>query len=272
MFPSLIYVIAISNGAKPSCALWGITDKIINKEVHPNYVLTETQKETLDKLKEGKLSPKQRSDFYYRMSKILKQEIEGLEDISLLIDELPESYLEKIDLREAAIRAMKLTEKLIKKTRPALTYSTPNDKNDKFVAVRNYWVDFGSLIQGLEQYPYKIKVTFKPTKEDIEYFRKVLEYLMHSSDRIYNFSFDNKAVFKIDDLNKVLSELPEKRLELPKSADTPPRYTEIIKGVWPKLLTSEYNLPESEVPQITKMFEGLLAEIEERYPNVAKKS
>ncbi len=69
-------------------------------------------------MKEGKLNSKQKADFYYRMSNILKDSLEGLEDIAFLLNEIPNSYLEKINLTAAASSAMKLAEKIIEKTNP----------------------------------------------------------------------------------------------------------------------------------------------------------
>jgi len=76
-------------------------------------MLTDRQKETFKDLKEGKLTAKQKADFYYRMSNILKDSLEGLEDLSLILKEISYGGLEKIDLAAAAISAMKLTEVLL---------------------------------------------------------------------------------------------------------------------------------------------------------------
>lgn len=81
-------------------------------------MLTDRQKETFKELKEGKLTAKQKADFYYRMSNILKDNLEGLEEMAFLLKEIPDNYLEKINLIVAAISAMKLTEELIKKLDP----------------------------------------------------------------------------------------------------------------------------------------------------------
>jgi hypothetical protein len=82
-------------------------------------MLTDNQRKTFQDIQEGKLNPKQKGDFYYRMSKILKEELEGLDDASRLLDELPESYLEKIDFEKIAVFATGLTEKLIEKRSPS---------------------------------------------------------------------------------------------------------------------------------------------------------
>ena len=78
-------------------------------------MLTDTQKGTLLKLKDGKLTPKQKADFYYRMSNILKKELEGLDDVLLLLEEIPDTYLEKISLQNTAAPAMKLATKILEK-------------------------------------------------------------------------------------------------------------------------------------------------------------
>ena len=87
-------------------------------------MLTENQKEAFRKIKEkikledGGLNAKQKGDFYYRMSKILKDELEGLKDLAFLLDELPDSYMRKIDFRDVVIAAMKLTEELVQRIDP----------------------------------------------------------------------------------------------------------------------------------------------------------
>jgi hypothetical protein len=75
-------------------------------------MLTDIQKETFGKLKE--LSPKQKADFYYRMSNILKNYLEGLDEAVYLLDKIPNSYLEKIDLQKATAKSMLLSEAMLK--------------------------------------------------------------------------------------------------------------------------------------------------------------
>ena len=81
-------------------------------------MLTDKQEETFQKLNAGKLTASEKADFYYRLSGILKKDLEGLKDLSRLLDEIPKGNLKKINLMDAATTAMELTEKLIKKLNP----------------------------------------------------------------------------------------------------------------------------------------------------------
>jgi hypothetical protein len=81
-------------------------------------MLTDKQEETLKKLKAGEITASEKADFYYRLSGILKKDLEKIKDLSRLLDEIPEGNLKKIDLMEATTAAMELTEKLVKKLDP----------------------------------------------------------------------------------------------------------------------------------------------------------
>lgn len=118
---------------------------INNIRAYTENMLTQNQKEAFKKIKEkvsvedGGLNAKQKGDFYYRMSKILKDELEGLNDLVFLMNELPDSYLEKIDLNETAKSAMKLTEELIKKLNPPqIRAKQLKNKKVGYVAVKNF--------------------------------------------------------------------------------------------------------------------------------------
>ena len=99
-------------------------------------MLTDTQKKTFNDLKDGKLSPKQKADFYFRMSNILKEKLEEVKDAIYLLNEIPDSYLEKIDLAEAATGAMKLSEAILKKR--ALPQVRPTHLMTNIQAVKSY--------------------------------------------------------------------------------------------------------------------------------------
>ncbi len=119
------------------------TDTYINKYRLYLVMLTDRQKETFKDLKEGKLTPKQKADFYYRMSNILKDNLEGLEDVAFLLNEIPASYLEKINLIAAATSAMKFTEKLIETTNPPQVRKKNFVNATELEAVKCF--DFGPL-------------------------------------------------------------------------------------------------------------------------------
>lgn len=100
-------------------------------------MLTDTQKKTFKDLNDGKkLSPKQKADFYYRMSNILKDKLEDTKYAMYLLNVLPDSYLEKIDLSDAATSSMQLSETILKKM--SLPQVQPNFQMTELNAVKSY--------------------------------------------------------------------------------------------------------------------------------------
>ncbi len=76
--------------------------------------------EKLQKLKDGVLTPSQKADFYFKIAKILKREFERLEEISSLLEVVPDSYLTEMDLQEAAHSTKALANKLTARANSAL--------------------------------------------------------------------------------------------------------------------------------------------------------
>jgi hypothetical protein len=111
-------------------------------------MLTDKQKETFQKLKDGKLTTSEKADFFYRLSGILKKDLKGLKDLSLLLDEIPEGNLKKINMLDSVTSAMELTKKLIQKLNPPQirqkSYPVVGRKIE-FEAVKLF--DLGSLNQ-----------------------------------------------------------------------------------------------------------------------------
>lgn len=141
------------------------------------FMLTDKQEKTFQKLKAGELTPSEKADFYYRMSGILKKELEGIKDLSRLMDEMPENHLKKIVTREVAISAMGLTEKLVRRFEPA--YLSPID--DKNLAggrqiIRRYKVAIESNLPGITGAIAHIKASYEPTKGEMEFVRRVGEH------------------------------------------------------------------------------------------------
>ena len=163
-------------------------------------MLTENQKEAFRKIKEkvkvedGGMNAKQRGDFYYRMSKILKEQIEGLNDLVFLLNELPDSYLEKIDLREAAMAAMELTEELVRRLDPA--FPSPIIKDSKGVeqdireappkgeqwrmvgrrVIRYFDIDMKSYLPGIADADTTIKTSYEPSEEEIAFLHRLTDH------------------------------------------------------------------------------------------------
>jgi hypothetical protein len=151
-------------------------------------MLTENQKDAFRRIKTGGLNPKQKGDFYYRMSKILKDELEGLNDVSYLLDELPKSYLEKIDLKETAVAAIKLTEKLIKKIGPVKVKTTKDGSN----ALRRYQIAFPRMaLPDLSDIVATIQVSYEPDEKEIALFKHLNNVVFSLNHLINEAVFDS---------------------------------------------------------------------------------
>lgn len=131
-------------------------------------MLTTRQQESFQKLKEGRLTTKQKADFYYRVSNILKDDLESIDDQIRLLEDLPNSYLEKIDFRKATLSAMKLTEMLLKKLDPTPVSVSEDGAYQavSYFAARNIFPD-------LPDTTINFKAVSEPTKEEIDFFNKL---------------------------------------------------------------------------------------------------
>jgi hypothetical protein len=164
-------------------------------------MLTNIQKKTFQDLEDGKLTTKQKADFYYRLSGILKNDLEGLEDITHLLDELPPSYLEKIDYRKAALDAIDLLENLIQKLGPA-PVSAHDDKGIRHV-IRHYNVDLGSSLPGSKGATAHIKTSYEPSKEEIVFFNQLMGHIGRLEGAIAHNEHDPR-VYTPDEFNQVV--------------------------------------------------------------------
>jgi len=128
----------------------------------------------LQMLKDDKLKPQQKADFYYKMAKILERELSRLDELSMLLEATPDSYLEKIDFTEIATSAMKLTEILIQKAKPATIAQELTDGS--LQAERKYTVELGNALPGLKKATIDLSITYKPTQEERRFYRRLREH------------------------------------------------------------------------------------------------
>ena len=126
-------------------------------------MLTDKQKQTFKDLKAGKLTARQKADFFYRMSNILKSNLDDIRELSCMFDELPESYLEKINLREAGLHVMGLTEKIVEKIQPAEIYL--NEEGYHEIA-RYFKVDFSAEFPMLTTPESEAVLCYPASEED----------------------------------------------------------------------------------------------------------
>lgn len=171
-----------------------------------------------DKIKDGKLTAKQKGDFYFRMSKILMKKLDELETISDLLNAIPLSYQDKIDLRKPAIHAMKITDKLIERLDPAFISPIIKDQNGKECdyrehsrgarrvgsrIIRRYQVDMRSYLPGITEGNATIKVSYEPTKEEIELIHQVTEH-QYNIDEIRNDSERPHRLYSSKEFNEIV--------------------------------------------------------------------
>jgi hypothetical protein len=160
-------------------------------------MLSKSQQVMFDKIKMKKLTSKQKGDFYYRMSKILSKKLDELEAISYLLDTIPLSYQDKIDLRVPAMRAMDITEKLVKRLDPA--YPSPIIKDSRGIerdiretplagekwnmvgrrAVRHFTVNMKSYLPGVADADATIKTSYEPIAEEVAFLNRLTEHQLN---------------------------------------------------------------------------------------------
>lgn len=177
-------------------------------------MLTENQKEAFRKIKkklkteEGGLNAKQRGDFYYRMSKILKDELEGLNDLVFLLNELPDSYLEKIDLSEVTKSAMGLTEGLVKKIGPS-PYAS-RDKEGKYHIYRHFKVDMSGKLPGVTQATASIDVVYEATVEEVQFFQRLTDHII-LLEEMYRYNERPNEILTPEEMDKKVASIVKGR-------------------------------------------------------------
>lgn len=171
-------------------------------------MLTKTQKESFKKLKTGELTANDRADFYYRTSKILKNELEGIGDLLYLLNELPDSHLKKINLPVVAALAMKLTEKLTEKVAPSPFAA--KDNYGKYHVFRHFRVDMSGKLTGLTQATTDIELVYEPTEEEVRFFRDLILHVTNL-EQIYLQNERPNEVFTSEDFEKKVASIVQGR-------------------------------------------------------------
>jgi hypothetical protein len=168
-------------------------------------MLSTTQRETFQKIKEGGgLTAKQKGDFYYRMSKILKDELEGLNDLVFLLNELPDSYMKnKIDFKKVAVDAMGLTEKLIDMLDP------PAIREDNHQAKQRFRVDLASALPGFPSTIAIYKAFYSPSKEEIDFSHRLLCHTQRLKEILTGGQLPK--LYSVREFDMILSDLRKKR-------------------------------------------------------------
>lgn len=123
----------------------------------------------LQLLNEGKLNPKQRADFCYKMAKIIENDLDKLKEIPALLESTPDSYLKEIDFKDAAKFAMRLTELLIEKSKPANIGQELLDGS--WHSHRVYTIELGNILPGIRNSTIELEVSYRPTSDELRFNR-----------------------------------------------------------------------------------------------------
>lgn len=208
---------------------------------------------TLRLLEDGKLTAKQRADFYYRTSKTIAKELEKIKELCDLLEVIPDSYLEKIDFREVATSAMKLTEILIEKSKPAHISRELLDGSAH--AERFYTIALGNSLPGLKNATMNLGVKYKPTKEDLRFYQRLHDHKNH----IIPVVADNGKY----PLNEFVKEI------LPDIKDKDPDAKITNRGIIGYMLPEEFDVtkePEPIDPKLLDAIEKVANEIGTGWP------
>ncbi|MFZ2472773.1 MAG: hypothetical protein WAW52_12650 [Methanothrix sp.] len=177
---------------------------------------------------EKELTSKEKCDFYCRMSKILTKKLDELEKISCLLDEVPLSYQNKIDLMGPAINAMDIIEKLVKRLDPAypspiirdskgnecdIREAPPEGEEWNFVGrrvVRHFTVDMKSYLPGVEDTDAVIETCYEPSSDEVAFLHRLTDH-QWKLERIREESTHNHKRLAVEEFREVILPKLEKR-------------------------------------------------------------
>jgi hypothetical protein len=193
------------------------------------------REQKLRKLAADELTPQQKADFYYKMSKILVRELGRLKELSMMLNATPDSYLTNLDFREAAIHAMRLTEILIERSKP--THIAQELTDGSLHAERFYTVNLGNL-PGLKRATINLGADYKPTREELQFNQRLYDHKTYTTPAIV----DHGKYSLKDFIEKVLPSLKAKDPNLKiknrgiQGYKPPEEFTGESKKIDPKLL------------------------------------
>lgn len=176
-------------------------------------MLTVKQKATFKDLKQGKLTAKQKADFYYRISKIFEAEAKfTIKEMSMLLDEIPDTYLEKkIDFYAMANDSMELLEKLLINLEPAPVFGDGEEKK----VIRRFRVEVDNPIPDvILNGDYKpiavITATYRPNESETEFIERLKNFVDHARGSMDLAAKDFRN-YTMDEFNKKLKKLKKKQ-------------------------------------------------------------
>jgi hypothetical protein len=146
----------------------------------------------LQQLKDGKMSPKQKADFYFKMAKIVERELDRLAEITDLLDVIPNSYLKNIDFSKASMSVMKLTESLVEATDPS-PYAS-RDADGKHHIYRHYMVNLAGSVPMLGNATASVDVSYEATLDEVKFFSRLIDHIVLLEEMYRNNERPNKIL------------------------------------------------------------------------------
>ena len=175
-------------------------------------MLTVKQKAVFQDLRQGKLTAKQKADFYYRISMIFKAEAEStIKEMSMLLDEIPDTYLEKIDFYAMANDSMELLEKLLINLEPAPVFGDGEEKE----VIRRFRVEVDNPIPDvILNGDYKpiavVTATYRPNESETEFIERLKNFVDHARGSMDLAAKDFRN-YTMDEFNKKFKKLKRKQ-------------------------------------------------------------
>ena len=163
-------------------------------------MISKPQQEMFDRIKEGKLTAKQKGDFYFRMSMILMKKLNELKTISYLLDAIPLSYQDKIDLMGPAMHAMDITENLVERLDPAypspiirdrkgnecdIEEAPPDGEEWNFAGrriIRYFNVNMKSYLPGVADTTATLKTSYEPSDDETAFLHRLTDHQLKIED------------------------------------------------------------------------------------------
>lgn len=150
-------------------------------------MLTKTQLAMLEKRKNRDLwesedfDPKERKYIDFTLRRYMEKQFESLDQLLQVLEAMPTDQIKSILTPKHMANLLKVVEKSIEVFPPAEVTPIEGEEN-RYQTDRNYVVDFGSKLEGLENAEVGIHVTCPASEDEIEYwkmFRFSKEYLFN---------------------------------------------------------------------------------------------
>jgi len=171
-------------------------------------MLTNPQRARLDSLKKGELTPQEKADLYYRISKNMKRTlINSIKETVDLLDEMPEKSLEKIDLYKAANNCLDLLTKLVTRLEPVERMQGDEVVRRLRVTVNNALPNV--VLEEDIKPTIRVAVTYIPNDSEKKFIGQLRDFLGHVKGTT-EFAQDGIQNFSTEEFDKQLNALKGK--------------------------------------------------------------